>query len=63
VHLTNTHLSKAIFETTKQNQSSTVTEEELRDYQMWTLEDLQDYLLKTVNFNFFNSIPHQFSVE
>jgi len=47
VHLTNTHLSKAIFESTKKNESSTVTEEELRDYQMWTLEDLQDYLLKT----------------
>ena len=52
MHLTNTHLSKAIFESTKQNQSSTVTEDELRDYQMWTLEDLQDYLLKTVKLIF-----------
>jgi len=31
-----------------------MTEEELRDYQMWTMEDLQNYLLKTV---FWNLLP------
>jgi len=30
-----------------------MTEEELRDYQMWTYEDLAEYLLKAVYFHFF----------
>jgi len=35
-----------------------MTEEELRDYQMWTMEDLQDYLLQTVPKPITNTIPH-----
>jgi len=47
VHFTNTHLSKAIFEEARKNKEyNGMTEDELRDYQMWLLEDLQDYLLK-----------------
>jgi len=47
VHFTNTHLSKTIFAEAKGNKIGGATEEELRDYQMWLLEDLQEYLLKT----------------
>jgi len=47
VHFTNTHLSKAIFEEARLNKEyNGMTEDELRDYQMWLLEDLEDYLLK-----------------
>jgi len=48
VHLTNTHLSKDIFAEAKEKNITfnNMTEEELRDYQMWTYEDLAEYLLK-----------------
>jgi len=46
-HLTNTHLSKDIFAEIKQRNVTLngMNETELRDYQMWTLEDLQAHLL------------------
>jgi len=48
VHFTNTHLSKKVFAEARQNQGyQGMNEQELRDYQMWMMEDLQDYLLKT----------------
>lgn len=49
VHLTNTHLSKDIFAEAKEKNMTfnNMTEQELRDYQMWTFEDLADYLLNT----------------
>jgi len=47
VHFTNTHLSKSIFAKAKEDEAyEGMTEKELRDYQMWTMEDLQDYLIK-----------------
>lgn len=48
-HLTNTHLSKDIFaEVRDQNKTlNGMTEEELRNYQMWSLERLRDYLLES----------------
>lgn len=48
-HLTNTHLSKDIFaEVKKLNKTlNNMNEEQLRDYQMWTLERLQAYLLES----------------
>ena len=49
VHFTNTHLSKEIFAQTSTEQLyEGMTEDELRDYQMWTMEELETYLLKTV---------------
>jgi len=49
VHLTNTHLSKDIFAEAKEKNITfnNMTEQELRDYQMWTFEDLSAYLLKS----------------
>jgi len=46
-HLTNTHLSKDIFAEIKQRNTTLngMNETELRDYQMWSLEDLQEHLL------------------
>jgi len=48
VHFTNTHLSKTVFAEAGENKLGDVTEDELRDYQMWLMEDLQEYLLKIV---------------
>jgi len=48
VHFTNTHLSKEIFQKAQNDKLyDGMTEDELRDYQMWTMEDLQTYLLET----------------
>jgi len=48
VHFTNTHLSKEIFAKAKGDKLyDGMTENELRDYQMWTMEDLQRYLLQS----------------
>jgi len=56
VHLTNTHLSKEIFDqATEDNLYQGMNEQELRDYQMWLMEDLQNYLLKIVNSTNFTS--------
>lgn len=48
-HLTNTHLSKDIFaEVKKLNKTlNNMNEQQLRDYQMWTLERLKDHLLES----------------
>ena len=49
MHLTNTHLSKKTFkEAGEEGQWEGMTEEQLREYQMWTLEQLSAYLLKAV---------------
>jgi len=47
VHLTNTHLSKEIFEQSKNGTYLGKTEAEWRDYQMWNNDDLQQELLET----------------
>jgi tubulin polyglutamylase TTLL1 len=45
VHLTNTHLSKEIFkEAQKKGGYEGMTEDDLREYQMWSMEKLSDYL-------------------
>jgi len=47
VHFTNTHLSKKIFKEIGEDEFyDGMDEHELRDYQMWTMEDLQEYLLE-----------------
>jgi len=46
-HLTNTHLSKAIFAQAKDGKYNGKTEAELRDYQMWTLPELEAYLFES----------------
>jgi len=46
-HLTNTHLSKNIFAQAKDGKYNGKTEAELRDYQMWTLPELEDYLVES----------------
>jgi len=46
-HLTNTHLSKKIFAQAKDGLVNGKTEAELRDYQMWTLPELEQYLLES----------------
>jgi hypothetical protein len=52
VHLTNTHLSKEIFAAAANGSTyNNMTESELRDYQMWTLEDLAQYLISTAKVN------------
>ncbi len=49
VHFTNTHLSKEIFAKAREDQLyDGMTEDELREYQMWGMEDLQTYLLESV---------------
>jgi len=49
VHLTNTHLAKDLFaEAAEKNITfNNMTEQELRDYQMWTFEDLAVYLYES----------------
>jgi tubulin polyglutamylase TTLL1 len=45
VHLTNTHLSKEVFAIAReQREYQGMNETELRDYQMWTMQELSDYL-------------------
>jgi len=44
-HLTNTHLAKKVFEKAQNQKINNMTEQELRDYQMWTFERLEKYLL------------------
>jgi len=46
-HLTNTHLSKKIFAKAKDGLYNGKTEAELRDYQMWTLPELEQYLYES----------------
>jgi len=46
-HLTNTHLSKTIFAKAKDGLYNGKTEAELRDYQMWTLPELEQYLFES----------------
>jgi hypothetical protein len=46
-HLTNTHLSKKIFAQAKDGLVNGKTEAELRDYQMWTLPELEQYLFES----------------
>jgi hypothetical protein len=47
-HFTNTHLSKAIFKKAKQDgEFRGMTESELREYQMWSMERLTKYLYET----------------
>mmetsp|Transcript_34259 Transcript_34259/g.30990 ORF Transcript_34259/g.30990 Transcript_34259/m.30990 type:complete len:206 (-) Transcript_34259:420-1037(-) len=47
IHFANTHLSKEIFKIANETGSyNGMNEEELRDYQMWTMEELQTYLLE-----------------
>jgi len=52
-HLTNTHLSKATFADVKKSNKTlnNMNEKQLRDYQMWTLERLEEYLLKSKKIN------------
>lgn len=48
VHFTNTHLSKALFKRARDEEEfNGMNETELRDYQMWTMNDLQDYLIES----------------
>jgi len=49
VHLTNTHLAKDLFAEAKEKNMTfnNMTEEQLRDYQMWTFEDLAEYLYES----------------
>lgn len=48
VHLTNTHLAKQKFEEAAvSGKYNGMTEDQLRDYQMWTFDQLQKYLLTT----------------
>lgn len=50
MHLTNTHLAKNKFdEASRSGKYNNMTEDQLRDYQMWTFDQLQSYLLKNVN--------------
>jgi len=52
VHLTNTHLSKEIFAAAANGTTyNGMTEAELRDYQMWTLEDLAHFLISSGKVN------------
>lgn len=45
-HLTNTHLSKKVFaEAANGTKINNMTEDELREYQMWTLKGLESYLI------------------
>jgi len=46
-HLTNTHLSKKTFAEAKDHKINNMTEQELRDYQMWDFERLEAYLLES----------------
>jgi len=47
IHFTNTHLSKKIFKLARENGTYFgMTEDELRDYQMWTMEELTEYLIE-----------------
>jgi len=48
VHFTNTHLSKEIFEKAKQEKEyMNMTEDALREYQMWSMKELEEHLLET----------------
>jgi len=49
VHLTNTHLSKDTFQVAKEQNITFhgMNEQELRDYQMWTFDRLNAYLLRS----------------
>jgi len=44
--LTSTHLDKEIFIEGKDNKYNGMTEEELKSKQIWTLQELQEYLLR-----------------
>ena len=49
--MTNTHLSKAIFkEAANRKEFQGMNETELRNYQMWTMEELAEYLYENVSF-------------
>ena len=49
--MTNTHLSKAIFkEAAARKEFQGMNETELRNYQMWTMEELAEYLYENVLF-------------
>ena len=58
VHFTNTHLSKKVFAEARQKG---MNEQELRDYQMWMMEDLQNYLIKIVTFLFYIRLSNSLS--
>ena len=61
MHFTNTHLSKEIFQKAQQDKLyDGMTEDQLRDYQMWTMEDLENYLLSTVNNHFLKKFFNRF---
>jgi len=53
VHLTNTHLSKEMFEKAEAENTTIngMTAQELRDYQMWTFQRLGDYLYEAGKVN------------
>jgi len=46
-HLTNTHLAESIFKQAQNKPVFGMTEQELRDYHIWSFEELEDYLLET----------------
>mmetsp|Transcript_4528 Transcript_4528/g.3745 ORF Transcript_4528/g.3745 Transcript_4528/m.3745 type:complete len:144 (-) Transcript_4528:63-494(-) len=47
VHFTNTHLSKAIFKkAAEEGGFHGMNETELRDYQMWTMDELAEFLIE-----------------
>jgi hypothetical protein len=46
-HLTNTDISKSIFKETGNGTYNGMTQEELRNFQMWNFTKLQDYLYET----------------
>jgi len=48
VHFTNTHLSKELFAIAKTFQEyQGMTEDQLREYQMWSMKELEEYLLES----------------
>jgi len=46
-HLTNSHLAKPIFEAAKTKKVYGMTEQELRDYHLWSFGELEAYLLES----------------
>jgi hypothetical protein len=46
-HLTNSHLAKSVFEAAKTKKVYGMTEQELRDYHLWSFGELEEYLLES----------------
>lgn len=56
MHLTNTDISKEMFKNPKKYQNVTGfdNEEDMRNFQMWNMSKLQDYLFEKVPNNLFS---------